>query len=646
MSRRTKNPKSRTVMVNDHGDIVDPKGIARDKRDYAKMGYQQANMTNVTMGDGKQRAVPDTMRDSKLLIGDTTGSELICYQLVVRSLEGRYGIRLKLDTQGGNKLSGHVAYEVKRPANLEGIEYPEDYRVLNRIAPKDYPRVTSRILDTINYLLETKEDYETGRDNFSEKHELKGGKQDENIETKLKAKAYARFMKVWGSFELGSQVAHRCAIALQDTDTSYSEMINSTGNRTPAIKWVPQLDWFDPTLSQISNEQLLSLIPEAERGVMMLFLGRVMNGRQGTPHTDGRVQKLKWRSVMLFEGPEAGMGRSTLLEYLSSGLARLGYNSNPINDLSGRFGHGRSANLDFGYIDDLTPDGTINALGSATLKTISSGATLSVEEKGEKSYTTTAIGGYMLCTNYLDLTKLTQLDSGNISRLMPMRNASTNDVRAKQYLKKYGYKINTDITYEHLSEQYGVPIDTLVLLLLARSSQLYQGYMDRPQYELVDRLTKLKGEFLIDTSFNHLDQMYTHYCRLQYTATGTKPHLFKISDYIQSLIAFEGLERIDGCSDTGRAIYEYAKEVGYGGKKRSSKVQLTELLNYLSSDNGLGYPSNSDIVTTRYRTYLDQIDLSDLVSLEKVMKDADQDPRLETRELTEYRRRKLTLKKV
>jgi hypothetical protein len=450
----------------------------------------------------------------------------------------------------------------------------------------------------------------SGRNNIDEDLEYPKSKKTEGDDGELakRKKAYNKFMKVWGGFELGNVIAHRCAIALQDEQTSYSEAINSTGNNVPAIKWIPQLDWFDPKLSEISNEQLLSLIPSAELDVMMLFLGRVLNGRQGTPHTHGISQKLKWRSVVLFEGPEAGMGRTTLLEYLSDGLSGLGYNSNPINDLGGRFGHGRSANLDFGFVDDLSPSGTIQSLGSNVLKTISSGGTLSVEEKGEKSYSTTAIGAYMLCTNYLDLTKLTQLDSGNISRLMPMRNSSSNDQRAKLYLAKYGYRLNTDITYENLSEKYGVGIQTLILLLLARSSTIYHQYMGGKQSELVDRLIELKSQFLIDTSFNHLNKMFDHYAKLECLKTGSKPHLFRITNYLDSIIKLNGLELIDGCSDSGRAIFEYAKEVGFGGKKRSSKVQLSEFLDYLSSDNGLGYPSNSDIVCSKYRLYVDQID--------------------------------------
>ena len=65
-----------------------------------------------------------------------------------------------------------------------------------------------------------------------------------------------------------------------------------------------------------------------------------------------------------------------------------------------------------------------------------------------------ALGVYMICTNQLNLASLAELDSGNLSRLMPMRNACSNDRRAKEYFEKYGVEINTDMTYEHLSQKY------------------------------------------------------------------------------------------------------------------------------------------------------------------------------------------------
>ena len=163
-----------------------------------------------------------------------------------------------------------------------------------------------------------------------------------------------------------------------------------------------------------------------------------MLGREGTPLTNGNVQPLKWRGVSLFEGRLGGMGRSTLLEYLDKGFKKLGYHCGSMQDLTGKFGHGRGATTDFGYQDDLSPEGTIIALSSPILKSMSSGGTFTAEEKGQQSRQVTAMGTYLLCTNRFDLTKLHQLDPGNLSRLMPMRNACPGDTRSKEFREKYG----------------------------------------------------------------------------------------------------------------------------------------------------------------------------------------------------------------
>ena len=609
------------VVVSRDGTILEKEGNSKLDRDTNKKVAQgkakNVKGSKVSSSDGA-RFIPATYQDTKNLHGDGLHSDLHCYRTVSIVLWNKYKIRLSLDTQGGNKLSGHTAYTVSSPDCVAAIDYPDRFKVLKRIKPDRYSMITSRIMDVISDLMEvmgcddegTVEGLLVGSDRESPRGNWEtNSKEDENTDSKLATKIYARFMRVWAGFEIGNVLAHRCAIALQDEDSSYSCQINSTGNDIAAQKWIPQTEWFNPKLIGISNEQLLSLIPDSEREVMMLFLGRVLNGREGTPHTDGSVQTLKWRSVVLFEGPEAGMGRTTLLEYLSSGLKICGYHSNPINDLAGRFGHGRSANLDFGFVDDLNPEDTIRSLSSAVLKTLSSGGTLSVEEKGEKSYSTTAIGAYMLCTNYLDLTRLTQLDSGNISRLMPMRNASSNDQRSKEYMSKYGYRLNTDVTYLELSKEYGVSINTLILLLLSRCSEMYQSYMGEEQSVIVDRLIELKKTFVIDTGLDHLNRVFDHYAELSVIKTGSKPTLFRIEDYLNLIVKSQGT-RINGCSDSADTILEFAKEV-IASKRRSSKVMLKDFFDLLVSDNGLGYPSTSDIVTQKYRGYQDQINITE-----------------------------------
>lgn len=436
---------------------------------------------------------------------------------------------------------------------------------------------------------------------------------DGDLSAKYKKKAYTQMMQVWGQFELFNKVGMQCGVTLASERAPYQRPINVDGSEVAGTRFVPQVEWFDERLQEIDNEQLLSLIPEAEREVMMLFLGRAMMGREGTPFTNGGVQDLKWRSIVCFEGPQAGMGRTTLLDYLSRGLGICGYNAEAIDDLTGRFGHGRTALADFGYIDDLDPQGTIRTLSSALLKTVASGGTLKTEEKGLMSVMSVALGVYMICTNQLNLASLAELDSGNLSRLMPMRNACSNDRRAKEYFEKYGVEINTDMTYEHLSQKYGVPIETLVLLLLARSADKFKVVMERGQRFLVTTLETLKKKFIINTDMTYIDDMFRHYANLSaiQVDNGTAPTIFNIHGYLSSLVKLSGTEPIPGCSDAPDLILEYARSA-LGSKKRGSATVIKEFMSVLSSDFGLGYISDHGKLLQLYRQKVEQFDTSEV----------------------------------
>jgi hypothetical protein len=238
---------------------------------------------------------------------------------------------------------------------------------------------------------------------------------------------------------------------------------------------------------------------------------------------------------------------------------------------------------------------------------------LKVEEKGLKSYEVTAMGVYMLCTNQLNLAELATLDSGNLSRLMPMRNACSNDRRAKEYLARYGVEINTDLTYEFLSNKYGVPIETLVMLLLARSAEKFKAIMEQGQRHLVTTLESLKKRFIINTDMDYIDEMFQHYARLAATVSddGAAPKVFNIHQYLSALIKLNGSEAIPGCSDTPDLILEYARS-SLGSKKRGSATVIKEFMSVLSSCFGLGYISDHGKLLQLYRQKVEQFDTSDI----------------------------------
>jgi hypothetical protein len=423
-------------------------------------------------------------------------------------------------------------------------------------------------------------------------------------------------MRVWSQFETFNKTALQCGTALAGDKPHYKNPINVDGGPEASTRFVPQVSWFDERLLGIDNEQLLSLLPSKEREAMMLFLGRAMLGREGTPHTNGNIQNLKFRSVMVMVGNQAGMGRTTLLEYLSEAMKLCGYRAQPLENLTGRFGHGKTATNDVGFIDDMTPIETIHALSSSLLKTVSSGGTLMVENKGQPAYSVTSQGVYMLCTNQLDLPKLTQLDSGNLSRLMPLRNACSNDDWAKEYRSKYGYELNTDQTYEALAEEYQVPIQTLVCLLLARSAEMFGKFMDLGQRAFISKLMELKGQFQINTDMDYMDLLFQNFA---YVASldvkrPNVPGRFDIDIYLKRLIKLGGID-IPGCSDSKDLILDYAR-AAYGVRKKGVAAMAKEFMSVLTSEHGLGYISDYATLMQMYKQRIPQMSVQPITNMQ------------------------------
>jgi len=618
-------------------------GSSREAKGYNKdvsNGARQLNRTQMTIKgkDGRiyRQTLPNTDKDLGVALGDVFSSRLTAYALIRDAMESK-GYHITIDPKGSALSSGHTIYKESKPTPIPGVNFPEAYTYLKPISANQLAAFSGVLQDSINQQLDTVEkliemeagysilDPHTGKTITNQRQKwdiaLEMGNRSSttddpaDLSGKNKKKAYQQIMSVWGGFELFNKIGMQCGTTLASERQPHQRPINVDGSDVAGTRFIPQVGWFDERLQAIDNEQLLSLLPEAEREVMMLFLGRVLMGREGTPFTNGGQQDLKWRSIVCFEGPQAGMGRTTLLDYLSRGLGLCGYSAEAIGDLTGRFGHGRTATADFGFIDDLDPAGTIRTLSSALLKTVASGGTLSVEEKGLMSYTVTAMGAYMICTNQLNLAALAELDSGNLSRLMPMRNACSNDRRAKEYFERYGVEINTDLTYEHLSEMYNVPIETLVLLLLARSAEKFKEVAQKGQRFMVQTLENLKKRFIINTDMDYIDEMFRHYANLTaiQSDNGAAPTIFNIHGYLSSLVKLSGTESIPGCSDSPDLILEYARSA-LGSKKRGSATVIKEFMSVLSSDYGLGYISDHGKLLQLYRQKVEQFDTSEVKS--------------------------------
>lgn len=614
-----------------YGDeVVNKGGNSRLNRHATKKGKPDMELTEFVMSDGSRVIKPKTVWD----LGHLIDSPLLVYQVVQARLQ-QEGFRVEYDPYGGGLYSNHRVFRVGEPSGLPGVNYPKGFKVLLPITPSELSPFLTALKKVIKGLLETACDFKSKATDTTSKpsQKLESGEtleMDEapedfefghgsgskgSPEDKYRMYLHAQIKMVWRNFELFNPLASQCGVIMANEKQAFHSPISVDGTGV-ANRYIPQVSWFDPKLSEIDNEQLLGIIPGPEREAFMLQLGRSLYGRQGTPFTNGRHQGLKWRALTLFEGREAGMGRSTLLDLLTTGFKSIGYHCGPMQDLTGKFGHGRGATTDFGFQDDLSPEKTITSLCSDILKSMSSGGTFTAEEKGQQSRQVTAMGTYLLCTNRFDLTKLHQLDPGNLSRLMPMRNVSSTDARAKEYRKKYGYNINTDQTYEALAKQYGVPQETLVLLLLARSAEMFREYVDSgDQAGLIQHLQDLKSQFLIQTNLTYVDDLMGHYIQLYACGnSGKAPEVFSVRNLIEVLkVGAEHGLQIPSLSDSPKMVLEYVTQAWGGGKKGQPALALS-FFSCLNSDSGMSYPTNTADLSQRFHQIRESVDTSHIRS--------------------------------
>jgi Family of unknown function (DUF5906) len=575
---------------------------------------------------GGQITVPKSSND----LWHVMNSDLEAYRIVKKHV-ATYGFDISYDSQGHGLFSNHTVYRVDQPEPEEGVTYPRNFWIKKKLPMRSSSEVigaVGRAIEAIgitsmqindameNEMGITRDKDGLGLDEDEPKPKPRGkgkgfssdqdwGSDDAKAKEKeasLNKQIKGRLKDLWRNFDTFSRPIALCGN--KDYDPSKEDDAVSMDGYGVAVRWVPKLDWFRDDLNQISNEQLLSLVPDAEREVLMLSLGRSLLGREGgyiyAGHDHMIKQPLKWRSLLLMEGREGGLGRSTLLDYLSNGFASLGYEAGVVADMQGKFSHGRTATKDFAYQDDMSAAETVKAIGSSIMKTMVSGGRLSVEEKGQPAYEVEAQGVYMLCTNKLELDKLSDLDAGNISRLMAMKNYTTRDEWYSEYKQKYGYKLNTDVTYKRLSQQYGVSINCLVKLLLARCADKFREWVVADDQEgLVDHLMQLRSQFVIQTNMRHLESLLKMFLEFYMIKKGKLPLSFSINTIIEGLRNLSAAgEQIPDCADSPELVATYA--TNSLSNKRGQPQVAKLFFESLTSSSGMSYPTNLSEIAAKY----------------------------------------------
>jgi hypothetical protein len=146
--------------------------------------------------------------------------------------------------------------------------------------------------------------------------------------------------------------------------------------------WVPDRDWFDPVLRQVTFADVFTIFPEAEQEMLKLILGRVGVGRSNhLPPGRSLPVDHTARMAGVIVGKDAGLGKSTLFNGLTAALQTCGFVTHTFKSTEDRFGLKTAALSDVAYKDDTSLSSLKKFLAAEETKILITNGLLQTEEK-------------------------------------------------------------------------------------------------------------------------------------------------------------------------------------------------------------------------------------------------------------------------
>ena len=235
-------------------------------------------------------------------------------------------------------------------------------------------------------------------------------------------------------------------------------------------KWIPQLEWFDERIKQVELKDLLSILPPAEREIFALCIGRALVGEDGSMTTDLVNIRHTFRTMAILVGRDAGLGKSTLIEYMTDAMKECGYMVANLQKSSARFGWGKIIASDLAYNDDLTPKTQKQVITSDHIKSIISSGEITVEDKGVDGKVQKARCVMLANSNDYAKNDFYKMDSGMKSRIKLLATYSglslSNMVPEQTGVSQGTYSLSTEEHWNYIVNKLETSHRVLALWLL------------------------------------------------------------------------------------------------------------------------------------------------------------------------------------
>ena len=244
-------------------------------------------------------------------------------------------------------------------------------------------------------------------------------------------------------------------------------------------KWLPQEEWFDERIKAVRLQDLLTILPPAEREILALCIGRALIGEDGSRTTDSVLIKHTFRTMAILVGRDAGLGKSTLVEYITDAMKECGYMVANLQKSSARFGWGKIIASDLAYNDDLTPKTQKQVITSDHIKSIISSGEITVEDKGVDGRVQKARCVMLANSNDYAKNDFYKMDSGMKSRIKLLATYSSlylnNILKDQDGVSEGTYSLSTEEHWNYLVNKLETSHRVLALWFLRLCADKFMG---------------------------------------------------------------------------------------------------------------------------------------------------------------------------
>ena len=233
---------------------------------------------------------------------------------------------------------------------------------------------------------------------------------------------------------------------------------------SPIFAYVPEKSWFKDEIQELGFEDIVKIFPHYEAQMIKLILGRAVVGRSGSVHPGTKeVIHHGFRKAGVVIG-EPGVGKTITLNGVLDAMKYLGYEVTAMGDFGSRFNQGEIITSHLAYNDDLTTEGLKSMLTAHSFKSVVTGGTERVENKGTDAVEVVANTVILANCNEWKPELTYDLDSGAISRLAPI--ATYRLYELEEMSDEVGHDLHPAAHIRWLCEKYNVEPRTLYIRLL------------------------------------------------------------------------------------------------------------------------------------------------------------------------------------